>query len=283
MTIPQISGGALPDLIPLWPNAAPLSLGSEPVDVPTLKSFPPSETATRKASGACVLVLPGGGYGNLAAHEGDPVAMWLASLGVHAFVLKYRLGPRYRHPAPLFDAQRAVRIVRSRADEFGIDPKRIGMLGFSAGGHLTALASTMFDAGNSKHDDPIERVSSRPDRAVLLYPVILMTQHTHGGSRKNLLGENPSQMQLRELSMDSQVTSLTPPTFLFHTVDDPSVPVENSLAYGVALRRCAVPFEMHLFEHGRHGVGMATDDAVLGIWPKLLEFWLGRQGFLVEA
>src|SRR5438552_12245469 len=170
----------------LWPNGAPGAVGKESSDIPTLTPyFAPKE----KATGAAIIVCPGGGYDHLAAHEGAPVAEWLNSIGITAFVLKYRLGPRYHHPAPLQDAARAIRTIRAHAAEWKIDPERIGILGFSAGGHLAATIATHFDSGKRDASDPVERVSSRPNLAILVYPVITMREKTHAGSKKNLLGD----------------------------------------------------------------------------------------------
>jgi acetyl esterase/lipase len=229
-----------------------------------------------------VVVCPGGGYGVLASdHEGKQVAEWLNSLGVSAFVLQYRLGPRYHHPAPLQDAQRAIRMVRAHGQGWGVAPDRIGILGFSAGGHLASSAATHFDDGAPDSEDPVERVSSRPDFAVLCYPVIsLTTVATHAGSRKNLLGEEPDPALVWKLSSELQVTPRTPPTFLFHTDDDPAVPVENSLLFFQAMKRAGVPGELHVFAHGRHGVGLAPTDPSLSQWPGLCARWMEGLGLL---
>jgi acetyl esterase/lipase len=263
----------------LWPDGAPRALGSAPEDRPKITVYrPPAE----RANGAAVVVCPGGGYGRLAAdHEGKQVAEWLNSLGVSAFVLQYRLGPRYRHPAPLADAQRAVRTVRARASEWAVDPGRVGILGFSAGGHLASTAATHFDDGEPDSSDPVERVSCRPDFAVLAYPVVsLMDPVAHTGSRRNLLGETPEPALVEDLSNDRRVSTRTPPTFLFHTADDPGVPVENSILFFEALRRAGVPAEMHVFAHGRHGVGLAPDDPALSQWPRLCALWMEGLGLL---
>jgi acetyl esterase/lipase len=263
----------------LWPDGAPGALGSQPVDRPKITVYrAPADTAT----GAAVVVCPGGGYGVLAAdHEGKQVAEWLNSLGVSAFVLQYRLGPRYHHPAPLQDAQRALRMVRARAATWGVDPGRIGILGFSAGGHLASSAATLFDDGDPGAAEPVDRVSSRPDFAVLCYPVISMTTvAVHSGSRKNLLGEDPDPALLWKLSTERQVTPRTPPTFLFHTDDDPAVPVENSLLFFSAMKRAGVPGELHVFAHGPHGVGLAPGDPVLSQWPGLCAQWMEGLGLL---
>jgi acetyl esterase/lipase len=267
-----------PEPLPLWPHGAPGALGSEPADVPTLSVYLPP---AGKANGAAIVVCPGGGYGGLAEHEGHPVALWLNSLGVTAGVLKYRLGPRYHHPAPLQDAARALRTLRARAEEWHLDPHRIGILGFSAGGHLASTLSTHFDDGDPNATAPIDRVSSRPDVSILLYPVIsFTTEYVHAGSRRNLLGDNPPRELMELLSNEKQVTRATPPTFLMHTAEDAGVPVENSLLYAAALRRAGVPFELHVYEKGRHGVGLATDDPALSAWPAACAAWLKGRGLL---
>lgn len=222
-----------------------------------------------KASGAAVVICPGGGYGALAMdHEGLQIARWLNSMGIHAFVLKYRLGPRHQHPAMLDDVSQAFRLVRKRAAEWGVDSKRIGVWGFSAGGHLAATISTHFTP------------ETRPDFAILSYPVITCSEEwKHKGSCRNLLGsENPDPKLADLMSNEKQVTKDTPPTFIFHTTDDAAVPVENALAYYTALRKNGVEVEMHIFEHGRHGVGLAPGDWVLSSWADLLSKWLVRHG-----
>ena len=251
----------------LWPEGAPGALGSEDADKPSLTFYLP---APSKAVGTGVVVCPGGGYQNLAMdHEGQQIAEWLNSLGVSAFVLKYRLGPKYHHPVELGDAQQAIRLVRTRAKEFGLVADRIGIWGFSAGGHLAATAATHFDS------------TSRPDFAILAYPVISMRPpFAHVGSRRNLLGENPDEALVTLLSNETQVTAQTPPTFLFHTTDDNVVPVENSIMFYEALRKAGVPAELHVFDHGPHGVGLAPRDATLSLWPTLLANWLRGRGLL---
>jgi acetyl esterase/lipase len=214
------------------------------------------------------------------SYEGVEVGQWFNKLGVAAFVLKSRLGPRYRHPAPLQDAQRAIRTVRSRAAEFGIDTGRIGIMGFSAGGHLASTTGTHFDAGQPAASDPVERASSRPDFMILAYPVITMDQrYTHQGSRNNLLGPSPDPKLVENLSGELQVTARTPPTFLFHTTDDSLVPVENSVSFYLAMRKAGVPVEMHLYQHGAHGVGLGKDP-ILATWPGRLADWLRLNGWL---
>lgn len=266
-----------PEPIVLWPQGAPGALGKEPGDIPTITVYP---AAAGKGPAAAIVVCPGGGYGGLAAHEAEPIAKWLNSIGITGVVLKYRLGPRYHHPAPLQDAQRAIRTVRARAGEWNIDPKRVGILGFSAGGHLAATASTQFTPGTAVNPDGVEGQSSRPSLSVLVYPVITMTDpHTHAGSRKNLLGESPTAEQIAAMSAEKRVTERTPPAFIFHTADDPAVPVENALMYAEALRKSGVSFELHVYEHGRHGVGLAGNDPVLGTWPGRCADWLKGKGF----
>jgi acetyl esterase/lipase len=277
--------------IPLWPAGAPGAKGNDPdKDVPTLTAWLPP---TDKATGASIVVCPGGGYGMLAVdHEGKQVAEWLNQLGIATFVLKYRLGPRYHHPAMLQDAGRAIRTVRARASEWGLDPRRVAILGFSAGGHLASTAGTHFDAGKPDSEDPIERFSSRPDRMILVYPVIaLATPYGHSGSLKNLLGDKPSQQLIESLSNERQVTKDTPPTFLAHTNADTGVPAENSLLFALALRKAGVPVELHLFERGPHGLGLGGGTANFRVppepsfkaWPKLCETWLKNQGFLERS
>ena len=265
--------------IVLWPDGAPGALGKEPVDIPTLTPYLPLK---EKAGGAAVIVCPGGGYDHLANHEGAPVAEWLNSIGITAFVLKYRLGPRYHHPAPLQDAARAIRTVRSRAAEWKIDPDRIGIIGFSAGGHLASTIATHFDSGKPDASDSVERVSSRPNLMILIYPVITMREKTHAGSKKNLLGDNPAPELVSLLSNDEQVTRETPPAFLVHAMTDPGVPVENTLLFAAALRKAGVPYELHLFERGPHGFGLGGNDPILSSWPARCADWLRVHGFAIR-
>lgn len=262
----------------LWAHTAPHAMGEAEADVPTLTLCPAPEAT---ATGAAIVVCPGGGYGGLAMnHEGYDVARWLNDNGISAFILKYRVNP-YRHPCPLLDAQRAIRTVRARAEDWKIDPQRIGILGFSAGGHLTSTAGTHFDAGDPNSDDPIEHVSCRPDFMVLVYPVIsFQAPYTHTGSRKNLLGENPDPKLVELLSNERQVTEQTPPAFLIHTYNDDGVPLENSIAFFQALRKADIPAEMHLFEKGKHGFGLAPGDPVLSTWPELCINWMRERKFI---
>jgi len=268
-------------VIPLWENGAPGALGAEDRDKPTITLY---SAYGRQTAGTAVIIAPGGGYGALAAnHEGRQVANYLNALGVTAFVLKYRLGPRYHHPIELGDAQRAIRTVRARAKQFGVSPDRIGMMGFSAGGHLTSTAGTHFDAGDPAAADPIDRVSSRPDFLILGYPVIsFAAAYTHKGSVTNLLGQNPDPKLLEDLSNELRVTAQTPPTFLFHTSGDTGVPSENSVAFYLALHKAGVAAEMHIFEKGQHGLGLALQDPALAEWPHLLANWLRGRGLLTR-
>jgi acetyl esterase/lipase len=262
----------------LWPNGAPGALGDRPEDKPSLTPF---LTVSGNATGSAVVICPGGGYAHLADHEGRPVAQWLNTLGIKAFVLKYRLGPSgYRHPAMLQDAQRAIEYVRSHAKELGIDPAKIGIMGFSAGGHVASSAGTHFSPGDPNAADPLARVSSRPDFMILIYPVITMGEFAHAGSRKNLLGDNPPQELIDLMSNEKQVTRETPPAFLVHTENDATVPVENSLQFAAAMRKAGAGVELHVFQTGpKHGYGLAAGDPVVGIWPKLCESWLRARGF----
>jgi len=269
-----------PQEILLWENGAPGALGQTDADKPSITVY----RAPRGSSGTAIVVAPGGGYANLATeHEGRQEAYWFNAMGITAFVLRYRLGPRYHHPIELGDAQRAIRTVRARAAEFNVIPDRIGMMGFSAGGHLTSTAGTHFDVGKADSSDPIERVSSRPDFMILGYPVISFDPAVaHAGSVRMLLGDNPDPKLIENLSNDLQVTAQTPPTFIFHTTNDNGVPVENSVRFYLALRKAKVPVEMHLFENGPHGVGMALNDPSLRAWPNLLMNWLRARGMLTR-
>lgn len=265
----------------LWPDGAPGAVGTLDADRPTLTVFlPPAD----KATGCAIVVCPGGGYGGLAdTYEGKDVAAWLASHGIAGFSLKYRHAPRYRHPAPLQDAQRALRLVRAKAAEWKIDPRRVGIGGFSAGGHLASTAGTHFDDGKPDAADPIERQGSRPDFLILAYPVIsLKPPYYHKGSRDNLLGPSPSSELVESLCNDQQVTAKTPPTFLFHTDEDRAVVPENSVLFYLALKQHKVPAELHVYEKGRHGVGLGGKDAVLATWPGRLLDWMKGRGLLTR-
>jgi acetyl esterase/lipase len=265
----------------LWPAGAPGALGDDDADKPSLTVYLPVSNPTHSG----VVIAPGGGYQHLSMQkEGEDVARWLNARGVAGFVLKYRLGPRYHHPVELGDAQRAIRLVRANAAAYGIDPARLGMWGFSAGGHLAATAGTMFDAGKADAGDAIERQSSRPDFLILAYPVITMDlAYAHRGSRDNLLGASPSAELVEALSPEKHVTSETPPAFLFATTDDGTVPVMNSVMFYSALVKAKVPAEMHLFQHGPHGSGLAQGFPELKVWPELLATWMRARGLMGPA
>jgi acetyl esterase/lipase len=266
----------------LWPNGAPGALGDKDDDKPTLTAFLP---APDKATGAAIVVCPGGGYAGLAPHEGAGYAEWLAENGIAGIVLKYRLGSKgYHHPAMLNDAARAVRLTRSKAAEWKIDPKRIGIMGSSAGGHLASTLVTHFDAGKADAADPVERFNSRPDIGILCYAVISMGPNTHGGSKTNLLGKEPAPELVELLSNEKQVTKDTPPCFIWHTWDDNAVKVENSLDFAAAMRKAGVPFDLHIYQKGPHGIGLSIgkNGAAPGEvhpWAKDLLVWLKLQGF----
>jgi acetyl esterase/lipase len=267
-----------PAPMPLWPNGAPGALGSADEDTPAIT---PYLAPAARAVATAVIVCPGGAYVHLSMEkEGSDVARWWNSLGVTAFVLKYRLGPKYHNPVELGDAQRAIRTVRARAAEWNVRPDRIGIMGFSAGGHLASTAGTHFDSGNPNAADAIDRQSSRPDFLVLAYPVISFTQNVHQGSKRALLGDNPDPKLVELLSNELQVTPQTPPTFLFHTTNDGTVPVENSVMFYLALHKAGVPAEMHIYENGPHGVGLAPTDETLSSWPARLADWMRGRGLL---
>ena len=271
---------AAQETFPLWPDGAPGALGKSTNDIPTLTVYRPDPA---KATGAAIVVCPGGGYGALARHEGPDYALFLNHQGITAFVLKYRLGSHgYRHPRMLEDAQRAIRTVRARAAEWQIDPNRVGIMGSSAGGHLASTAITHFDSGKAGAADPIDRQSSRPNLGILCYPVITMGPNTHQGSKSNLLGKLPSAELVQLLSNEKQVTRNTPPCFIWHTWEDKAVKVENSLEFAAALQKSGVPFDLHVYHKGRHGIGLADTPPFANVhpWARDLVFWLKGQGFI---
>lgn len=269
------------DRIYLWPEQAPWAKGMDEKDKPSLMSFPPAGGNT----GCAVIICPGGGYTRLALdHEGTQVATWLNSLGISAFVLHYRNnGTGYQHPAPLSDAQRAIRLVRYHAKDWAIDPNRIGIIGFSAGGHLASTAGTHFQTPAYEPQDEIDKIRCRPDFMALIYPVItLEVPFTHTGSRDNLLGKNAPAEQIRQFSNHLQVTKDTPPTFLIHANDDKSVPPENSIMFYEALRKASVPAEMHIYLKGGHGFGMKKGVGPAEGWINLYADWLKVSGWLIS-
>ena len=263
--------------IMLWPEATQAEITASGGEAPSLTMLAADPA---KASGAAVIVFPGGGYVVHAEHEAEPVAEWLAALGITAFILRYRLHPNYKHPAALHDAARAVRIVRSQASEFGVDPGRIGVLGFSAGGHLASMLSTQFSSADTLLPGHAETASARPDLQILLYPVIsLFGSAGHNWCAEALFGPNADPQLLERFSSHTQVTPETPPAFLLHTADD-DVSCMNSLLMAQALKGSGVPFELHLYERGGHGYGLAQADPYLAGWPTRCEAWLQAQGFI---
>ncbi len=280
-----------PPAVPLWNGKAPLAVGDGATDKPTLTAY---LAPTEKASGAAVVICPGGGYGFLAVdHEGKQVAEYLNTLGVHAFVVMYRITGKDRPgpllQAPLLDTQRALRTVRAKSKDWGVDPKRVGVMGFSAGGHLASTAGTHFDDGKSDAEDPIDRESCRPDFMILAYPVISMEDGlTHGGSKRNLLGDKPDAKLVAEFSNENQVTAKTPPTFLFHTDEDTAVQPENAARFYIALKKAKVPAEMHIYQNGIHGIGLGSDpkwtkgNVYSASWPKHLAEWLATRGITAK-
>ena len=273
-------GVSAQEKIVLWPDGAPGAMGTEEHDQPSLTAYlPPADRAT----GTAIVICPGGGYGHLAVgHEGEDIGKWLNSIGVAGFVLRYRLAPRYQHPSPMLDVQRGLRTVRSRAAEWKLDPARIGVLGFSAGGHLAATAATHFDAGEATASDPIDRASCRPDFAILCYPVITFTEEAamHRGSRNNLIGKEPAAELIQLLSNERQVKATTPPVFLWHTSEDKGVPPANSTLFYLACVHAGVPAELHIYEKGPHGIGLAKKHPGADQWPVQCETWLRSRGLL---
>jgi len=255
-------------------------LGTNDWDVPTVTPYLPD---SGQATGAAMVICPGGGYAHLAPHEGNDYALWLNQHGVTAFVLKYRLGSNgYHHPAMLEDAARAVRWVRAHVKDYQVDPQRVGIMGSSAGGHLASTLLTHFDSGNPGSTDPIEQQSSRPDIGILCYAVISLGEFAHQGSKNNLLGPNPSPELVRSLSNELQVTPQTPPCFIWTTFEDNVVPMENSLLFAEALRKNHVPFDLHIYQHGGHGMGL-SDKAPFAHphpWANDCLFWLKAQKFV---
>jgi acetyl esterase/lipase len=279
---------AEPKEIPLWGEKIPGPTSTDAKNIPTLTIW-----LAEKPNGTAVVVCPGGGYsGRATDHEGKQVAEWLNARGVHAFVLRYRTVNEGKvtpslEPGPMLDVQRAIRMVRTNAKDYGIDPKKIGVWGFSAGGHLASTAATHFDAGMADSDDRVDRVSCRPDFAILAYPVISMKEGvTHGGSKKNLLGDKPDPKLVEFYSNELQVTKETPPTFLFHTKEDKAVPIQNSELFVEACKKHGVPVELYVVEKGRHGVGLGTDpkwtggEKAVANWTEKLETWMKKQELL---
>ncbi len=274
-------GFSAPEQMLLWPAGAPGALGNDAVDAPSVAVFLPPRW---RASGAGMIICPGGAYKLLmTSYEGADIAHWLNSFGVAGFVLSYRLAPRYHYPAPMLDVQRAVRLVRANADRFGVRADRIGVIGFSAGGHLASIALTHFDGGNPHAGDVVDRFSSRPDFGILAYPIITARPPwTHQPSMENLLGPTPDPALLDEMSSDLKVTSETPPTFLMHTAEDAAVPAENSLLFYKAMRKAHVPGELHLYQEGPHGAGLANGRHGAYWVPSLLSWSIDAERWLRE-
>ncbi len=265
-----------PQVLPLWPDGAPLGENATAED-PQMTIYLPDNP-----NGAAVVIYPGGGYWGLAMdHEGHQVAQWLNSFGVAGIIVSYRRGPGAAYPVPQLDAQHAIRTVRYNSEAWDIDPNRIGVLGFSAGGHLASTTGLHFDLGDENAEDSIKKQSCRPDFMVLVYPVISMTQdYMHKGSRNNLIGENPDPELAEKMSGELQVTAETPPTFLILSNADTAVPAENSVYLYLALRKAGVPAEMHIFEKGAHGFGLGQLNHILSNWMELYEKWMGQRGLL---
>jgi acetyl esterase/lipase len=266
--------------VPLWPAGAPGALGTNENDVPTITAYLPDAGTS---AGAAMVICPGGGYAGLAGHEGRDYALWLNQHGVAGFVLKYRLGSHgYRHPSMLLDAARAVRWVRAHASDFKLDAHRIGIMGSSAGGHLASTLLTHFDGGNTNSADRVEQQSSRPDLGILCYPVISMGEFTHHGSRENLLGQNPVPEDVKLLSNELQVTPQTPPCFIWTTFEDDVVPMENTTMFAEALRKNHVPFDLHVYQKGGHGMGLGDKPPFAHPHPWAADclVWLKVQGFV---
>jgi acetyl esterase/lipase len=291
-TASAVSQGGAGKTMLLWPEGAPGALGEEDIDKPTLTVFLPVKPNATKTG---VVVAPGGSYTHLAMEkEGFAFARWLNERGVAAFVLQYRRGPKYHHPVELEDARRAIRMVRAHAAEWGVATDHVGMWGSSAGGHLAATAGTHVDgggtvstndAGNGRDPDlVVETQSGKPDFLILSYPVITFHEpDLHRGSLKYLLGDSPDPKLVDELSAETQVTKDTPPTFLFSTTDDKTVPVINSVMFYSALVKAGVPVEMHLFQHGAHGSGLGTGNPQLSGWPDLLATWMRERGSMAAT
>jgi acetyl esterase/lipase len=257
----------------LWDDKPPAS-SPETTFRPWLERYTLDGDTPRGA----VLICPGGGYSMRAPHEAEPVAQAYNDAGYHAFVVQYRVAP-HRHPEPLLDAARAIQIIRTRASEWHVDPGHVAVCGFSAGGHLTASLGVHYDLDTLYENGLPDTPPCKPDALILGYPVISAGASRHASSFNNLLGPDPSTADLDLMSLDKQVTDETPPTFLWHTADDPVVPVENSLQFAMALRRHSVPFELHVYPHGRHGLGLAPEDPHLATWMALSCEWLAGMGW----
>jgi acetyl esterase/lipase len=261
---------------PLWPGLEPAAMADGSADIPALRPYVRNGGRPRP----CIIVCPGGAYHRLSPHEGEPVARWLAGLGLASAELRYRVRP-HRHPVPLNDALRAIRLVRAKAEPWGVDPGRVGVLGFSAGGHLAASAGTLHRQAQLDPHDPIDVQPSRPDAMILCYAVTSAGPNRHQASFDNLVGPDASDTDRQAASPENHVSADTPPAFLWHTADDPAVPVENALLMAGALRKADVPFALHIFPHGRHGLGLADEQPDAAAWTDLCATWLASIGFIL--
>jgi len=273
------------DTIVLWPGGAPGALGKAPEDIPVLICYHAKNNPTH----AAVLICPGGGYITLAMdHEGKQFGEWFNSIGVSAYIVKYRVNSwdkkKYAWPNAFNDASRAMRYIKYRSKEWNIDTTKLGIIGFSAGGHLVSTVGTHFDTDKRSMTDPIDKLSARPNFMILCYPVIsIRKSYMHSGSKSMLLGNNADTAYLKEyLSNETQVKPNTPPTFIFQTNEDKTVPAEHAVSFYLALRKAGIPVEMHIFEPGPHGVGLAKSDSVLSVWPGLLKTWLVGKGIVAK-
>lgn len=257
----------------IWDKSVPYCTEKES-DIPVLIPY----LIQNKKNNPCIIVFPGGGYTTRANHEKEPISLWLNEIGISSFVLEYRVFP-YKYPVPFLDAQRSIRFIRFNAEKFNVDPHRIGVIGFSAGGHLASLVGVHFDYGNKNAEDPIENIPSRPDLLILCYPVISFTEFPHQGCIKNLLGENYSKKLCEYLSSEKQVKKDTPPSFIWHTQSDEVVPVQHSLMFASSLKEKNIDFELHIFEKGPHGLGLAKGNSEVSMWTKLCENWLRKHNF----
>ena len=278
-----VAFGQAHPVIPLWNGTTPGATGTSDNDIPTVTVYRADGSWTNAPA---MVICPGGGYWGLADHEGSHYAKFLNRYGITCFVLRYRLAQfGYHHPIIMGDASRAVRLVRSRAGEFGIDAHRVGIMGSSAGGHLASSVMTHFDNGNAQAEDPVDRESSRPDLGVLCYAVITMGEFTHQGSKQNLLGKDPDPKLVELMSNEKQVTKETPPAFVWHTWEDKAVPVENSLQFAAALQKNGVPFDLHIYQKGAHGIGLKSQPPEfenVHPWGLDLVYWLKERGFITR-
>lgn len=278
---PAYGEGPEPKIVPLWSEGAPNALGSESKDQPNLTVYIAN---SEKPTGALV-ICPGGGYGNLAMdHEGRQICEWANRMGLTAILCDYRhRGKGYGHPAPLHDAQRAIRMARANATPWNLDPTKIGIIGFSAGGHLVSTVITQFDSGETEASDPVSKESSRPDFAILCYPVISMgSSFTHRGSEINLLGPNANRETLEKFASERNVRPDTPPTFLMHTLEDKAVPPQNSLVFYQAMVAKNVPGELHIYQKGTHGIGLGKTIPGTSDWPLACQRWLHQLGMVKQ-